>query len=222
MAVVEKISGVKTHTTYKLESGQKVPGVTTVLGILNKPALIHWAWDLGQQNIDYRKYRDKMAEVGTLAHYMVQCDLALEQPNLEGYSKEVIDLAENCLISYYEWRRGKEVDPLIIEKPMVSEKYKYGGTVDFYGYIDGVLNIVDLKTGKAIYPEMIHQLAAYLNLLKENGYDVKKVRLLKIGRSEDEGFEERVINITSLRPHFQLFKNCLNVYNLQKQIKRGI
>ncbi len=222
MATVEKVGGVKTHTTYKLKNGQRVPGVTTVLGILNKPALIHWAWDLGSKGIDYRKYRDKMAEVGTLAHYMVQCDLALGEPDLEGYSKETINLAENCLISYYEWRRGKDIQPITVEEPMVSEKYKFGGTVDFYGYVDGILNIVDLKTGKAIYPEMIHQLSAYMQLLIESGREVEKVRILRIGRSEDEGFEERVISAESLKPHFELFANCLNVYSLQKRIKKGV
>ena len=221
MAVVEKISGAKTHTQYRLSNGQRVPGVTTALGILDKPALIHWAWDLGGKGIDYRKYRDKMAEIGTLAHYMVQCDLAEQEPGLDGYSKESIQLAENCLLSYYEWRRGKVITPELVEVPLVSEKYGYGGTLDFYGGVDGTPNLVDLKTGKAIYPEMIHQLAAYVQLLKENGYTPKKVRILRIGRSEDEGFEERTINVTALRPHFAIFRNCLQIYNLRKQIKRG-
>ena len=33
------------HTVYKTADGIRVPGVTTVLGVLNKPALIKWAND---------------------------------------------------------------------------------------------------------------------------------------------------------------------------------
>ena len=39
------------HTQYKLVDGTKVPSVTTVLGILNKPALVKWANNLGLQGI---------------------------------------------------------------------------------------------------------------------------------------------------------------------------
>ena len=61
----------RAHTIYKLEDGTKVPGVTTVLGILNKPALVKWANNLGLQGIDSNKYRDEMADIGTLAHQMI-------------------------------------------------------------------------------------------------------------------------------------------------------
>src|SRR5438093_1588565 len=36
------------HTVYKNAAGKRVPGVTTILGILNKPALLKWAWEQGR------------------------------------------------------------------------------------------------------------------------------------------------------------------------------
>ena len=215
---MEKVSNVKTHTQYKLADGRRVPGVTTVLGILAKPALIHWAWDLGCKGIDYRKYRDKMASVGTLAHYMVECDLRGDVPELAAYSPEEIALAENCLIKYYEWRRENDLRPLIVEGAFVSEKHGYGGTIDCYGVLNGALTLIDLKTGKGIYPEMITQLAAYHQLLVEHGHEVKAVRILRIGRSEDEGFEEQRKTIAELRKHWKRFRHCLEIYRLNKEI----
>ena len=37
----------RAHITYKLADGTAVPGVTTVLSVLNKPALVKWANNLG-------------------------------------------------------------------------------------------------------------------------------------------------------------------------------
>ena len=42
----------KAHQRYKLADGTQVPGVTTITGQLNKPALIIWANRLGLQGID--------------------------------------------------------------------------------------------------------------------------------------------------------------------------
>ena len=37
------------HTIYKTLEGEIVPSVTTVLKILNKSALLDWAWRLGRR-----------------------------------------------------------------------------------------------------------------------------------------------------------------------------
>ena len=53
----------KAHTQYVLNTGDEAPGTTTVLGILAKPALIHWSWQCGMRGEDYRKIKDKMAGI---------------------------------------------------------------------------------------------------------------------------------------------------------------
>ena len=73
MQVEKKIAKrAKAHTIYKLANGKRVPGVTTVLGIINKPALVKWANNLGLQGIDSTTYVDGTAKIGTLAHEMIQ------------------------------------------------------------------------------------------------------------------------------------------------------
>lgn len=216
------MKGTKAKVLYKTANGQIVPGVTTVLGVLAKPALIHWAWKLGMEGIDYKKFRDKAAGIGTLAHYLVECDLSGSTPELSTYSADDINLAENCLLSYYEWRKGKTVKPIYTEWPCVSERWKFGGTLDFYGEIDGQLTLLDLKTGKAIYDEHTMQLAAYVQLLKEQGCPVQKIRVLRIGRDETEGFEERLTAIEQLKPYWEAFRHALGIYNVQKKIKKAV
>lgn len=215
MADVLKKSS-KAHTIYKLKDSTRVPGTTTVLGVLNKPALVAWANRLGLEGIDSSKYTDAAARIGTLAHYLVQCDFTGEKPDLSEYGKTEIDQAENALISFYEWKRAKVIEPIENELQLVSEQYRYGGTIDCYCKIDGDIWLLDFKTGKAIYSEMLIQLAAYRQLLNENGYPVERAKILRIGRDETEGFEERTI--TDFTNHWELFSHCLEIYRLQKKI----
>ena len=203
------MSMVKAHQRYYVQIEGKrirVPGTTTITGIIgtNKQVLINWANELGLAGIDATKYRDQMAVIGTCAHYLVECDLTGEVPDLSEFSPEVIDKAENALISWYEWQKNHTVEPLIIEGQMVSERYRFGGTIDLYGIVDGVATLLDFKTSKAIYPEHRIQVAGgYSLLLDENGYEHDVVRILRIGRDESEGFEDHTItNVEACRRAF--------------------
>lgn len=206
----------KAHTVYKTSDGKRVPGATTVTGLLNKPYLIKWANNLGLDGIDSSKYTDEAAKVGTLAHEMIQADLTGEEIDKNQFSKEQIDLAENAVISFFEWKGRHKVEPIICEKPMVSDKMMFGGTVDCYCLLDGVPVLLDFKTGKAIYEEYFVQTSAYAELLRENGYPVEEVRILRVGRDETEGFEERAVKDT--RKWFSVFENLLNIYYLKKEL----
>jgi len=210
-------SKVKAHQIYRNKDNKIVPGVTTILGVLNKPALVKWANNLGLQGIDATKYRDEKADIGTLAHAMIQAHCLNKMLDVSEYSKENIDKAENSLISFYSWEKSHRIVPILVEESLVSEKYQYGGQIDLYCELDGEKWLVDFKTSKAIYSEMLHQLAAYNNLLTENGYDVDGARILRIGRDESEGFEERTVR--DINKHFKIFKYCLKLYNLKKELK---
>lgn len=207
----------RAHIIYKLGDGVRVPGVTTVLSILNKPALVKWANNLGLQGIDSSKYRDEMADIGTLAHKMILDYFNNAETDTADYSESQIDLSENCLLSFWEWAKGHKIEVIMAEAQLVSSGYGYGGTIDCFCKLDGVPTLLDFKTGKAIYPEMFYQLAAYKELLVESLDVVDSCRILRIGRDENEGFEERLVTDTS--KHFEIFKHCLAIYNLKKEIK---
>ncbi|MFA5431945.1 MAG: hypothetical protein WC319_03620 [Candidatus Paceibacterota bacterium] len=214
---VKNGKSVKVHTVYKTKDGVRVPGVTTVLGILGKPALIHWAWNLGIEGIDYKKFRDDKADIGTLAHDMVMCHLKGEEVDTTGYTEKQIDLAETCFLKYLEWESQHKIEPVLLETPLVSEKYRYGGTMDNYCLLDGIPTLVDYKTSKAIYSEMFYQLGGYGNLLIENNYQVERHMILRLGRNEEEGFEvkERI----DLEDETKIFLKLAEVYHLQKELK---
>lgn len=210
----------KAHIRYRNAEDKIVVGVTTALGVLAKPALIGWANKLGLKGIDSTKYVDDLADVGTCAHYLIECDLKQEEPNLDDYAPSVVKLAENAFLKYLEWKRGKDIELLLPpETPLVSELYQFGGTIDIYVKLDGRHTLIDIKTsGSGIWPEMRHQVAAYKHLLAYNNYTVDDVMILRVGRSENEGFEYATIG--NLDKHFELFLHCLAIYNIRKTLER--
>jgi hypothetical protein len=217
----ETLKNVKAKLRYTLADGTRVPGVTTVLGVLNKPGLVTWANNLGLEGIDCRKFVDVLGRIGTLAHHLVLCHLTGETPDLDAYSAEERDRAENALISFFAWEKDHEVHVVQTEFPMVSERYRFGGTVDLIANIDGISTLVDFKTSKAIFPEHICQVAAYLTLAVENYFPVKQARVLRIGRTEDEGFDDKKFDADELDPYWATFYHALAIYELQKRIRRG-
>jgi hypothetical protein len=220
--VTEVVKKAKAHTRYTLEDGTRVPGVTTILNVIAKPALISWANRMGLDGINTSKHVDELADIGTLAHAMIAHHLGGPAPDLDDYSKNQISRAENSVLSFHEWAKGKELRTVFSEKQMVSEGLRYGGTCDWLGHIDGVLILLDLKTGKAIYDEHLYQVAAYWNLTNEAAAFVpEEIRILQVGRSEDEGFSERIIPAATIPKYFAVFTAALHLYETIKAAKKG-
>ena len=209
----------KAHQRYKTLDGTIVPGVTTITGLRAKPQLIPWANKLGLQGIDSSKYTDEKAEIGTIGHYLILCHLKNETPDLKEYSQTNIDKAENAFLKFLAWEKNHKLEPILTEGQLVSERLKFGGCVDFYGKVDGELALVDFKTGGAIYGEMFYQLAGYKLLLTEAGHIVNNQRILRIGRTEDEGFEEKIK--TDISREEKIFLDLLDVYYLEKELRNG-
>jgi hypothetical protein len=209
----------KVHQVYKTADGKRLPSVTTILGLINKPYLVEWAWKMGTEGIDYKKVRDNAGTVGTIAHYLVLCHLKGLTPDLSSYSQMDIDKATKvCFKKYLDWEKENKIEPILIEHPMVSEIFGYGGTIDCLAKLNGELILIDHKTAKGIYPEMFTQLSAYVQLLKENNYEVVNSRILRIGRDDAEGFEQKIM--VNLENHWNYFYHLLQAYKLQNIINR--
>ena len=205
---------------YKDNDGIRLPGVTTITGDLgwNTQILVNWANRLGLKGINSTTYVDDKADIGTLGHQLVLDHFRKIDTDTSDYTANQIDLAENCLMSYWAWERGKEIKPIIMEQPLVSELLKFGGTPDMYAEIDGRKTLLDLKTGKGVYDEYKIQVAGgYLLLLEEHGYLVEDIVILNIPRAEDEAFIAQPIHKWDVCK--KIFLNCLNNYNLKKLLK---
>jgi len=202
------------HAPYYLADGTIVPSVTTVLGILDKPGLPYWAWELGQQGLDYREVRDSAGRVGTIAHHLIACHLKGETPDYFAVPVEV-ERAQKCFEKYLRWEKEHPISPVMVETPLVSEEFRYGGTFDLLAELDSEFVLIDFKTGGGIYESMFYQLAAYWKLLTEQGWPVSSARILRMNADYDD-FEE-VIR-TSLGREWKIFTHCLAIYRLQGEV----
>ncbi|SCF42439.1 PD-(D/E)XK nuclease superfamily [Micromonospora echinospora] len=163
------------------ETGEKAPGVTSILGMLPKPFLQHWAAkvvaeyatdNLGelvglrlngdrQGVIDFLKgapRRDtaRAAETGTAVHDAFE-KIAKGQPvgRLHPDYRVYVDHFEEFL---------KEFAPefVFLEETVWSETWDYAGSFDAYAVIDGERVFLDWKTTRSgVHPEVALQLAAY-------------------------------------------------------------
>ena len=208
----------KAHQRYKLRSGEIVPGVTTICGLRAKPFLVPWANKLGLRGIDSAKYVDEKADIGSLAHLMVQNHLQNKSTDTSEYSQFVIDQANNCYMKFLNWEKKHTLEPIFLEKELVSEGERFGGCIDYYGKVDGVLELLDFKTAKAIWNEVNYQLAGYEILLESEFLEVDNRRILRIGRTEDEGFEEKERRDLTLQK--VIFRALLTIYNTEKLLKK--
>ena len=214
-----KINFNEPHITYKNSREQKIVGVTTALNILAKPALIPWAYKRGRDGLELYESRDKAANVGTIIHARIMAYFLGYEIDNCNISPEVWKLTDNSLLSFFEWARPRKVKPILVETPLISEKYQYGGTPDVYGKMDGELTLLDFKTGAGLYPDFFVQLAAYSKLLVENGYPHKKIIILNIPKSEGNSFQVQQFSSDSLELQFKKFINCVEIYYIDKEIK---
>lgn len=205
---------------YKDKAGNKLAGVTTVLNAWggNKGALMYWAWNCGIEGKDYKKVSQEAADIGTIAHEMVEADLHDRIFDTSKYPPELVDKAENALLAWWEWRRLVDFQVVGTEISLVDEELGYGGTLD-HVLIKGKRVIADLKTSKAVYGEYWAQVAAYGNLWMKNFPDQPiegGYYILQIGK-EDAGFSYHFKN--NLDRYFEFFKNLLAAYKIAKELK---
>ncbi len=221
----ELIRRSQAHTRYRNSAGEIVPSVTTVLGVLAKPALIIWANRMGLAGIDTTTYRDEAAAVGKLAHHLIECHLAGQEPDLSGATPEQLEMAQHGLRAVIKWQERTGFRPISVEAAMVHETEGYGGTIDALGTFPGVRKVlVDFKTSGDIYPEHRYQVSAYYRMATQDiphggWHPDMDVRILRIPRGPRGSFAEEILSAEQLERGFAIFRACLEIYRLRREEK---
>jgi len=162
--------------------------VTNALSVIDKPALRYW---FGQQvfrayaanpNLNEKealqapwKTTHKAADRGSTVHSIVEHwkqtkeHLTTVPTQYKGYAE-----------AFYKWVETNKVVVKGNERTVYSDMYHFAGTLDLEVEINGnkELMIVDIKTGKNLYPEVELQLAGYEETYTEKGKKVRKAALL--------------------------------------------
>lgn len=199
--------------------------VTTVLKVLDKPALLHWmakeVWMAMSKEpslsleearrAPYKKSKksmDRGSQVHAIAEAWKKGNL---QVNLEGLPENVRPYAQ----ALDSWGRTVKPVPIENEKTVVSYKYGYAGTMDMLAQIGGELAIVDFKTNQKgqVYDEAHLQISAYKQALSEAGIEVEKGYVIGLG-------ENGKFNMVEVDWNLQAFLACKLIWEFKD--RKGI
>jgi hypothetical protein len=206
---------------YRLADNTRVPSVTTINKIgQDSGGLIHWAWQLGIDGIDYRKARDDAAETGNVAHTLVEAAIHGKDIDLSKFSEEAQELGKNAFAGYSEWREQTKLEMIGSEIPLVSERWKFGGCLDAVGKQNGKYVIADWKTG-SLYPDHLCQVAAYGALWDEHSPD-KKIEGFHLCRFNKETGNFTHSYFAELREAWDAFKLKRELYDLLATLKKWV
>lgn len=152
---------------YRLKDGTEVPGVTTLVKLADDMGgLIGAAAKIGPS---YRELWNRETDIGTAVHDMI-VQLITEQPVTNPLAD--LDMHRSAWLAFRAaeaWLIRSGVRPHEWEISLVSEAHRFGGQIDLIGLDKvGHLVIVDWKTSKAFYSNMMTQVAAYRELWNEN------------------------------------------------------
>lgn len=228
------------HTVYKNSLGKRVPGVTTINGVLSKDNLIPWAAKVEREGLldcltndkplpaelFHAIKRDKAANVGTIAHAMAQAfvlGVELETGNLDA---ELVEAARAPFQRFADYWTREGFELVESEFGMVSEDWQVGGTADLIVLRpDGTRGLMDLKTTKASkfwpYDETFAQVAAYAEMYREvTDQPIQWIEIARIGNAADDAGDFYPVRESNREAGLRLFLAARAAYEAKKGIKR--
>lgn len=219
--------------------GKPLTGVTTILGVVAKPALIQWAANeavksvknnvsrfapsssmflmdeldavLEEAKYAHRKKKESAGDFGTNVHLAIENHIkGIEQPQLTEQENVAFQ-------NFLTWAKNENVTFKESELRLYSRKHWYAGTCDLVMEIGGKTWIGDIKTSSGIYPEYFWQTSAYQLAIQELGLypEVEGhviVNVKKDGNVQVErsyGYERNV----------KAFLACLDIYRIKETLK---
>jgi hypothetical protein len=177
-----------------IPEGNEYPSVTTILKVINKPALLVWMQLNGTHKAkklyecltpdmkavidpllddNFWKCGDDLSKeattIGSTVHEAIEN--YLRNGHIPDFPKETPEY--QGFEGFKKFAELHDLKPIEIEKSLASNVHKYAGKVDLIVKIDGNIAILDFKTNKAdstfkgFYPEIGFQLEAYRRAYEE-------------------------------------------------------
>ena len=240
---MKEVRGAHKYTVVgdsQIPEGMELPSVTTMLNVINKPALIGWAknqalnayeraLDLKVSNpkevansildgeSEYSKTR------GTNVHAELTA-LAIGDIKVSDLSPEL--QASGTLL--LNWLRQNAMVDEYIELPVYAPYHNFAGTTDIIGHGFEVGRktarpfIIDLKTSKNVYPEHFAQVMGYERLAShvldwkyETSIDCDEY-VLRVG--EDGLFEPYKLNMAQRKAGWNLMSTAARLWQAQQHM----
>ena len=175
---------------------KKLPSVTTITGVFDKPFLIPWAINTAvadavskltprqkytpteikkailASKYAYKEVSEHACNVGTKAHEFIEIFFKEQRlADLDGPEQQ------QCANAFLSWYNANNVE--MIDMEVAIEGVGYAGRLDAVFSIDGVVTLVDFKTSKGFYDTYPMQLAAYVQAYNTNVHHTGSGQLIE-------------------------------------------
>lgn len=172
----------------------------------------------------HQKELARAGEIGTQVHKLVEWNFRKALGQQPGPEPRVVDDAQWAFMACQDWAMSVNLKPKYIEQTVFSKTHGYAGTMDLLAEVNGVLTLIDFKTGKAVYAEAHLQNVAYQAALAEMGHLAPVggliVRLPKV--QTDPGFEVVTVPpVAELLPTFLAVKEVWKWWYAQEEAYRA-
>lgn len=224
---------------YRCADGMPVPGVGDPNGrFANLRPIIPWARNQGfaqaLRGLSKPDHYDRTdLDIGTVTMGMIEQHLRGQDPALidacavaKLSEPEHLAAAGRAFNAFKIWAKSVQLEVVALELPLVSEKYRYGGTLDIAarvtirirGRVRRILVLIDVKTSRSgnVYSEHLVQLAAYRQLWEENGK--QKIQGFFVLICPKDGSPVKPFFYEQLREQFRLFLLFRDAYDIDKAI----
>lgn len=231
------------HEIFDGKEWKPATGITTVLSVIAKPALIQWA---AHEAIDYvifnsepqgdfRLVSEQVLKEARTAHHQKKEEAGQKgtdiHDEIEKIIKQAIDENNGIIPSdtknttpqiqkFLDWATANKVKFLESEKHLWSKTYFLGGICDFICEIDGKVWVGDIKTSGTIYPEYFWQTAGYQLMIEEMGlYPTIEGHIILNLRKDGEFAEKRSV---SNEDNKEAFLACLKIYRIKQKVEGNL
>lgn len=218
-------------------------GVTTVIGIIDKPELLQWSANVasatwveglkGQVTYDellisrlskeapvaWRVKRDTAGDLGTLIHAWIESYIKAKINKTALPGAPINPIIQSSVMKFIEWEKENVQSFVASEMKLYSLKHNVAGTGDFL-YINklGKLCLGDIKTSKGIYKTFFVQLAGYKYMLEEEDSRIKIDEMVIVRVGKDDG-EIEVKKVEDYQSYAKAFLACVILHNILKPVK---
>jgi hypothetical protein len=211
----------------------KVPSVTAICGILNKPALIPWAINNTLEvckgaigpGVEYAEtYLEAVWEAAKKASADIKRSAAergkSRHAEIERSLNSLDSRADGGQDDLRKWLQTITFEVVAVERRIYSRRHRFSGTLDCITRSKDGLVLIDWKTSKSIYPEFRLQTAAYQLAWEEEHPDQPIEGRYLVRIAEDGSVEPHYFPRSTYRLDKKGFLGALDLYRRAQQIEK--
>ena len=129
-------------------------------------------------------------------------------------------VAVDCFQQFIDWWDSIDCEVIWTEKKYTSKKLNVGGCPDLLVKQNDKYILVDFKTSKAVYSDMIIQLSCYAELIKENdGIEIDRAVIVRFPKDDNET-EIKKFFTEDLAVGLKQFKLLRKAFDLDKDLNK--